>query len=390
MTSNTIAIKRGWLYKEKSNATPFGGNTNRRWFEIERSSQNDELLLAYYHQPPSPDEEGVPRMSKGGWIFLSDVQSVSEDAIGHWIEIRHPTRTFRVKTDSRADHNSWFQALAELCNPDTKELKCLETLKPMWSGASTKSAETAQEGEVTKHGELDMQEENESRAQTEINFLRRLQGAPLLEGCPLAEAEVDIPAAPPPSCDCRTDSSSDCATDSPIGGVMPNSSSTTTRIDRSHNRMHRTESPLHHRLGRAIEGNGNPREIQPIHGKQRGKPPWHIRLVLDDSTSSDEVNSGPSSNHTLEYKHNNPLVDTMAQDDVVGGLERFLIETDRQGLLPVSPLTATWSVNTSDKKPLDTPSVISKPKPKTKSKYGPGVIPDDNFATEAWDDNSSF
>ena len=116
--------------KEKSKATAFGGDTNKRWFEIERSSSTDELILCYYKSPPY--SEAARRDNRRGWIFISEISGVEQDAVCQWITISHPTRTFRLRAMDRPDHNKWFQELSDLCSIST----------------STYSSETKEGGDV--------------------------------------------------------------------------------------------------------------------------------------------------------------------------------------------------------------------------------------------------
>ncbi len=115
-----------------------GGNVNRRWFAIEPlprdesadSDNNDnlnqfdiklkeELVLCYYKTASSKD--------KSGWIFLSDVTSVTDkvedngNAPISWIHVCHPSRTFKLRGESPIDHSLWLTTLKQVCNLQTEE-----------------------------------------------------------------------------------------------------------------------------------------------------------------------------------------------------------------------------------------------------------------------------
>ena len=104
------------------------GLENKRWFEIEEVSQDEpysidadsglneqplEYILSYYNSPKSKE--------KSGWIFLSDVTNVTEDAACHYIILAHPSRTFRLRAIDRNEHEKWFDTFCQLCNQNQKD-----------------------------------------------------------------------------------------------------------------------------------------------------------------------------------------------------------------------------------------------------------------------------
>ena len=66
-----------------------------------------DLALCYYKSSTSRE--------RSGWIFLSDVISVGTDPVDRWVEVRHPSRTYRLRASDKAVQRRWLDALRALC-----------------------------------------------------------------------------------------------------------------------------------------------------------------------------------------------------------------------------------------------------------------------------------
>ncbi len=96
-----------------------------------------ELALCYYKTPSSKE--------KSGWIFLSDVTSVTEEngegdegsssgmsnvastGLGNgykWIHVCHPSRTYKLRCEDWNEQNLWMKTLRQICHThlDRKKL----------------------------------------------------------------------------------------------------------------------------------------------------------------------------------------------------------------------------------------------------------------------------
>mmetsp|Transcript_20975 Transcript_20975/g.43876 ORF Transcript_20975/g.43876 Transcript_20975/m.43876 type:complete len:559 (+) Transcript_20975:79-1755(+) len=135
ISNDDIPALRGWFNKEKRdkyrrrNSIIPQAQSNRRWFAIERipingvnaeskstgNATTHELALCYYRK------SSVPNNERSGWIFLSDVISISQDVADRWITIEHPTRTLRIQSPAAAQHRVWFSTLSKCCRNAWKE-----------------------------------------------------------------------------------------------------------------------------------------------------------------------------------------------------------------------------------------------------------------------------
>ena len=171
---------RGYLLKQKSTASPFG-DTNKRWFEIESSSTTKhEIILSYYKKPP-PLSTAAKNASRRGFIFVSDIRKVEEDAVCQWITIYHPRRTFRLQALDRKDHRKWFEELsrlvqensvAEVDDGDGGEGQPEQQSGDMSSSGSSTVVSTTIHKLPRSMGIDD--DANQSKASIEIDFLRRI------------------------------------------------------------------------------------------------------------------------------------------------------------------------------------------------------------------------
>ena len=386
--------------KEKSKATAFGGGTNKRWFEIERTSPTDELILCYYKGPPSNE-----RRDKRGWIFINDIASVDQDAVCRWITIQHPTRTFRLQALDRANHHQWFQELSNLCSngnsssisnsssssEDTQDDGHTGTLKRKDEDEESK-ASSSPEHESTAH--LDM-----SKAETEIDFLRQINGVHSprevtnMDGSPRGKvSNVRHPEkgktkqrmTPRVERKCITLQGKDRTKGSPFA---VNGEPVNKRIGRAIERSKIIKESSVDDLNTKREKDDNNNDSILSHHKNR--------MILDNLSSS-------SSSDDSDVKETSLLTNKSFADleqlTSPGGLDKFLVETHRASLLPDDadspPQQKIAYAHSSPKNTsLNKMSPNEKTPKKTKTKYNgyihPGLTPDKNFATEEWDDSSS-
>lgn len=180
---------RGYLLKLKSTASPFG-DTNKRWFEIESSSTTKhELILSYYKKPP-PLSPRAKNANRRGFIFISDIQKVEEDAVCQWITISHPRRTFCLQALDRKDHRKWFGELSRLADEnaaaaatedgDGKEPEPEQQFDDVAGSVNAKDVPSSSSSIVvstTSHKlpySTRTDDSNQSKASIEIDFLRRI------------------------------------------------------------------------------------------------------------------------------------------------------------------------------------------------------------------------
>ncbi|KAL3785084.1 hypothetical protein ACHAWO_000291, partial [Cyclotella atomus] len=97
----------------KRRGSIISSSSNRRWFTIEEFKEG-ELALCYYKRP-SDDE-------KGGFIFLSDVIAINQDHQTNFITIHHPSRILRIQSPTPAQHRVWFSTLSKCCTNVSKEV----------------------------------------------------------------------------------------------------------------------------------------------------------------------------------------------------------------------------------------------------------------------------
>mmetsp|Transcript_21427 Transcript_21427/g.61421 ORF Transcript_21427/g.61421 Transcript_21427/m.61421 type:complete len:350 (-) Transcript_21427:2028-3077(-) len=326
---------RGYLLKQKSTASPFG-DTNKRWFEIESSATtNHDLILSYYKQPP-PQSSAAKNARRRGWIFISDVVKVEEDAVCQWITISHPRRTFRLQALDRKDHRKWYEELSRLVQEngekaaeDDGELEqqldapgsthIVDNTSepdeaPSRSSTSVVSRTIHKLPDSTGTGDA-----NQSKASIEIDFLRRINQS---------TDDFKSPKKRP--------------------------TTTTPRIDRQNSKR---DTPLANRVGRAIkEGGGNaksrvsgecagadttstsPAKLEAKANDQREESPLWQRhknrmLLLDESSSDSDCSSSlqsPRRNDSLVLT-NKSFADL---EDLVSptGLDTFISKTNRSSI----------------------------------------------------------
>jgi hypothetical protein len=108
-----LETKRWFRIEDLSNEDPYSnGSYDRTTAHGQRiaTTLRPELILSYYKSPKSKE--------KSGWIFLSDVSSVSEDAASHYMILVHPSRTYRLRALGRNQHDVWLDTLCALCNKE--------------------------------------------------------------------------------------------------------------------------------------------------------------------------------------------------------------------------------------------------------------------------------
>ena len=326
---------RGYLLKQKSTASPFG-DTNKRWFEIESSATTKhESILSYYKQPP-PLQSAAKNARRRGWIFISDIQKVEEDAVCQWITTSHPRRTFRLQALDRKDHRKWFDELSHLVQEidqnatkaeaatlddgdlpveqqfDTPgSLRIVDNTSESDEGPSSSSASVVSRTIHKLPNSAGTDDVNQSKASVEIDFLRRI-----------SSGESKSP--------------------------KERQTKTTPRIDRQNSKR---DTPLANRVGRAIkEGGGNniPRAsglspgagtspAKQLHietkGQEEESPLWRRhknRMLLLDESSSDSDCSSPRRNDSLLT--NKSFADL---EDLVSptGLDTFISTTNRSSIV---------------------------------------------------------
>ena len=321
---------RGYLLKEKSTASPFG-DTNKRWFEIESSSTTkDELILSYYKRPP-PLPSAAKNASRRGFIFVSDIQKVEEDAVCKWITISHPRRTFRLQALDRKDHRKWFEELSRLVKENDTAAAGVddddddkgEQVEQQFDGvdgsvnaqgtptsASSSGSSTGTVVSTTIHKLphlTGMDDANQSRASIEIDFLRRINQS-------------------------TGDSKS----------PKKRQSTTTPKMDRQ---ISRRDTPLANRVGHAIEkadhavtttssqANGKPVKRN---GQAAESPLWQRHknrmLLLDESSSSSDCSSNESPPRNESLLTNKSFADL---EDLISptGLDTFISKTNRSSVV---------------------------------------------------------
>lgn len=95
----------GWLKKKKSKSGLFH-HDSRRWFKIQRlEGDENELALCYFASNKVKDAKG--------WIFLNDIEEISEDK--STITIVSAARTMTVEAQTIGEHRLWLTALVKLC-----------------------------------------------------------------------------------------------------------------------------------------------------------------------------------------------------------------------------------------------------------------------------------
>lgn len=333
---------RGYLLKQKSTASPFG-DTNKRWFEIESSATTKhESILSYYKQPP-PLQSAAKNTRRRGWIFISDIQKVEEDAVCQWITISHPRRTFRLQALDRKDHRNWFDELSHLVQENDQNatkaeaatlddgdlpveqqfdtpgsLRIVDNTSESDEAPSSSSASVVSRTIHKLPNSVGTDDVNQSKASLEIDFLRRMNQS---------SGESKSP--------------------------KERQTKTTPRIDRQNSKR---DTPLANRVGRAIkEGGGNniprasglspgadnkPTSTSPakqLHietkGQEEESPLWRRhknRMLLLDESSSDSDCSSPRRNDSLLT--NKSFADL---EDLVSptGLDTFISTTNRLSIV---------------------------------------------------------
>lgn len=310
---------RGYLLKQKSTASPFG-DTNKRWFEIESSATTKhESILSYYKQPP-PLQSAAKNARRRGWIFVSDIQKVEEDAVCQWITISHPRRTFRLQALDRKDHRKWFDELSHLVQENDQN-------------ATKAQAATLDDGDLPVEQQFDTpgslrivdntSESDEGPSSSSASVVSRT-----IHKLPNSAGTDDV-------------------------NQSKASVKTTPRIDRQNSKR---DTPLANRVGRAIkEGGGNniprasglspgadnkptsPSPAKQLHmetkGQEEESPLWRRhknRMLLLDESSSDSDCSSPRRNDSLLT--NKSFADL---EDLVSptGLDTFISTTNRSSIV---------------------------------------------------------
>lgn len=310
---------RGYLLKQKSTASPFG-DTNKRWFEIESSATTKhESILSYYKQPP-PLQSAAKNARRRGWIFISDIQKVEEDAVCQWITISHPRRTFRLQALDRKDHRKWFDELSHLVQENDQN-------------ATKAQAATLDDGDLPVEQQFDTpgslrivdntSESDEAPSSSSASVVSRT-----IHKLPNSAGTDDV-------------------------NQSKASVKTTPRIDRQNSKR---DTPLANRVGRAIkEGGGNniprasglspgadnkptsPSPAKQLHmetkGQEEESPLWRRhknRMLLLDESSSDSDCSSPRRNDSLLT--NKSFADL---EDLVSptGLDTFISTTNRSSIV---------------------------------------------------------
>ena len=340
---------RGYLLKQKSTASPFG-DTNKRWFEIESSATTKhESILSYYKQPP-PLQSAAKNARRRGWIFISDIQKVEEDAVCQWITISHPRRTFRLQALDRKDHRKWFD-----------ELSCL--VQENDQNATKAEAATVDDGDLpVEQQQLDTpgslridivdntSESDEAPSSSSTSVVSRTihklpNNSAGTDDANQSKASIEIDFL-------RHINQSSGESKSPKERLTK----TTPRIDCQNSKR---DTPLANRVGRAIkEGGGNnqprPTGLSPgasnrptgtstspakqLHVETKGQekeesPLWQRhknRMLLLDESSSGSDDSSPRRNDSLLT--NKSFADL---EDLVSptGLDTFISKTNRSSIV---------------------------------------------------------
>lgn len=330
---------RGYFLKQKSTASPFG-DTNKRWFEIESSiTTKHEIILSYYKRPP-PLSTAEKNASRRGFIFISDVRKVEEDAVSQWITIYHPRRTFRLQALDRKDHRKWFEELSHLVQdnaaaevdggdgegqPEQQLDDTDGSVNTEYTPRSSSSSSTVVSTTIHKlpHSTEIDDDANQSKASIEIDFLRRIIQS----------------------------------TDDPKSPKKRQSITTTPKMDR-HISKHDTR--LANRVGHAIKKGGesaksnSPGEGDPVahgakstaplqangksdkHDGQGESPLWQRHknrmLLLDESSSDSGCSSHKSPSRNASLLTNKSFADL---EDLVSptGLDTFISKTNRSSVV---------------------------------------------------------
>lgn len=325
-------MNRGYLLKQKSTASPFG-DTNKRWFEIESSSTTKhEIILSYYKRPPSLST-AAKNASRRGFIFISDIKKVEEDAVCQWITIYHPRRTFRLQALDRKDHRKWFEELSRLVKengggqpeqqPDDDVDGSVHTKDTPNSSSGSSTIVSTTIHKLPRSTGID-DDANQSKASIEIDFLRRINQS--------------------------TDDSK---------SPKKRQSTTTPKIDRQ---ISKRDKPLANRVGHAIKkgsestksnspGEGDPvaHDARPTsaisspanvkpdkHDDQGESPLWQRHrnrmLLLDESSSDSDCSSNESPPKNDSLLTNKSFADL---EDMVSptGLDTFISKTNRSSVV---------------------------------------------------------
>jgi hypothetical protein len=175
MKSLTHPFLQGWLEKRKHKKSGILSSTTKRWFTIENIGPYQEIALCYYQNPSSP--------SISGWIFLSDVTNFDErNEDGRtWIVIEHPSRTFWLGSLDTHQHHLWINNLSHYCrktsNLQEKGSKpCVEIAKEIIEVKKLEPADARGEFGSSSNHRQSFQTTSDRDFSSELEFIRSITG----------------------------------------------------------------------------------------------------------------------------------------------------------------------------------------------------------------------
>jgi hypothetical protein len=176
MKSLTHPFLQGWLEKRKHKKSGVLLSTTKRWFTIENIGPDQEIALCYYQNPSSP--------SISGWIFLSDVTNFDErNEDGRtWIVIEHPSRTFWLGSLDTHQHHLWVNNLSNYCRRkrNIQDERKSSLRKILEKGNTTKQLEPADargEFDSLSNRRQSFQMSSDRDFSSELEFIRSITGA---------------------------------------------------------------------------------------------------------------------------------------------------------------------------------------------------------------------
>ena len=320
---------RGYLLKQKSTASPFG-DTNKRWFEIESSSTTKHEIILSYYKRPAPLSTATKNASRRGFIFISDIKRVEEDAVCQWITIYHPRRTFRLQALDRKDHRKWFEELSRLVkkngggqpeqlpDDDVDGSVNIKDTPNSSSGSSTIVSTTIHK--LPRSTGID-DDANQSKASIEIDFLRRINQSTDDSKSPKKRQSTTTPND-------RQISKRDKPLANRVGHAIKKGS------ESARSNSPGEGGPVAHDATSAIS---SPANVKPDkHDDQGESPLWQRHknrmLLLDESSSDSDCSSNESPPRNDSLLTNKSFADL---EDLVSptGLDTFISKTNRSSVV---------------------------------------------------------